>query len=246
MTKALKATTQPSPHRLFGHHFLDPTLLEDALTHPSSTGSSQADLRLRYQRLEFLGDAVWSLYVSEALVSLLPTASEGELTLRRASLVSATALAELAQRYDLAPMLCLSKGEESSGGRQKTKVLSSAFEAVIGAIYLDGGADLIRDLAREICVTALKGETLTHDPKTALQQLTQASLRSIPRYRLIRRTGPPHAPMFEVEVMVGQLLIGKGSGASRQEAERAAARDAVTSIPDLIPTISGSQSHQDH
>ncbi|HWQ70612.1 MAG TPA: ribonuclease III domain-containing protein, partial [Patescibacteria group bacterium] len=119
-------------------------LLEAALTHPSSTDSSQADVRLRYQRLEFLGDAVWSLYVSDALVSLLPTASEGELTQRRAGLVSATALADMAQLHGLAPLLVLSKGEELTGGRHKIRVLSSSFEAVIGAIYLDGGVEAIR------------------------------------------------------------------------------------------------------
>ncbi|MDE2181127.1 MAG: ribonuclease III, partial [candidate division NC10 bacterium] len=207
-----QAAAQSLPPSFCGHRFRDRTLLQAALTHPSSTDPSQADVRLRYQRLEFLGDAVWSLYVSDALVSLLPTASEGELTQRRANLVSAAALADMAQFYGLAPLLLLSKGEELTGGRQKTRVLSSAFEAVIGAIYLDGGAEVIRNLAREASLRTLERERLTLDPKTALQQLAQSLLRATPRYRLIRRSGSAHAPTFEVEVKVGRSPIAKGKG----------------------------------
>ena len=235
------AAAQRFPIAIFGHQFQDLTLLKAALTHPSSTDSSQADVRLRYQRLEFLGDAVWSLYVSDALVSLLPTASEGELTMRRASLVSGAALAEMAQSHGLAPLLLLSKGEELTGGRQKARVLSSTFEAVLGAIYLDGGAEAIHSLAREACVKALSGEALDHDPKTALQQLAQSLLRATPRYRLVCRSGPPHAPTFEVEVVVERSPIAKGKGRSRQEAEQEAARAALISLPDLLSTTSSGQ-----
>ena len=240
MITSTRAAVPFLPTSLCGHQFRDLTLLEAALTHPSSTDASQTDVRLRYQRLEFLGDAVWSLYVSDALVSLLPTASEGELTMRRVRLVSGAALAEMAQLHGLAPLLLLSKGEELTGGRLKTKVLSSTFEAVIGAIYLDGGGAQIGDLAREACLRTLEGEGLAHDPKTALQQLTQSLLRSTPRYRLIHRSGPPHLPTFEVEVVVGQSPIGKGKGPNRQEAERAAARDAIRSLPDQVSTTSSS------
>jgi ribonuclease III len=229
--KISSSAAAPSPPlALCGHRFRDPALLDAALTHPSSTDPSQADARLRYQRLEFLGDAVWSLYVSDALVSLLPSASEGELTRHRADLVSAAALAQLAQFHGLAPLLVLSKGEESTGGRQKTRVLASTFEAVIGAIYLDGGAEAIRDLAREACLKSLERDCASLDPKTALQQLAQSLLHATPRYRLIRRSGASHAPTFEVEVIVGQSPIGRGNGGNRQEAERAAARDALRSL----------------
>lgn len=226
----ITAAAPPPPLSFCGYQFQNIELLEAALTHPSSTDPSQADVRLRYQRLEFLGDAVWSLYVSDALVSLLPTASEGELTQRRAGLVSATALADMAQLHGLAPLLVLSKGEELTGGRHKTRVLSSSFEAVIGAIYIDGGIEAIRDLAREACVNTLEGEQVTLDPKTALQQLAQSLLHATPRYRLVRRSGPPHAPTFEIEVIVGRSPIAKGKGRNRQEAERAAARDALRSL----------------
>lgn len=246
MMKSSRAAAESLPTSICGHQFQDLKLLEAALTHPSSTDPSQADVRLRYQRLEFLGDAVWNLYVSDALVSLLPTASEGELTLRRARLVSAAALAELAQFYGLAPLLLLSKGEESTGGRHKTRILSSAFEAVIGAIYLEGGAGEIRDLAREACLRALEGEALTHDPKSALQQLAQSLLHATPRYRLIRRSGAPHAPTFEVEVVVGRSPIGKGKGPNRQEAEREAARAALRSLPTRLSTTSSSSVSANH
>jgi ribonuclease-3 len=240
MQRSSPAAAPRSPLALFGYRFRDPALLHAALTHPSSTDPSQSDIRVRYQRLEFLGDAVWNLYVSDALVSLLPTASEGELTQRRSGLVSAAALAELAQLHGLAPLLVLSKGEESTGGRQKTTILATTFEAVIGAIYLDGGIEAIHGLARTACSNTLAEERLTPDPKTALQQRAQSLLHSTPRYRIIRRSGAPHAPMFEVEVMVGQLPIAGGKGRNRQEAERAAAREALRSWPDPSTTISGS------
>lgn len=239
MTSSRAAASSP-PFSLFGHRFRDQTLLETALTHPSSTDPSQADVRLRYQRLEFLGDAVWNLYVSDALVSLFPEASEGELTRRRAGLVSGAALADMAQLHGLAPILLLSKGEELTGGRQKARVLSSTFETVIGAIYLDGGTETIRNLAREVCLRTLEGERLTLDPKTAFQQLAQSLLHSTPRYRLIRRSGAPHAPTFEVEAMVGQSPIAQGKGRSKQEAERAAAQDALRSLQDPSATTSSS------
>ena len=119
MSSSAWAATQPLPTCVFGHQFKDLTLLEAALTHPSSTTHSQADARLLHQRLEFLGDAVWSLCVSDALVALLPTASEGELTLRRARLVSAAALAEIAKIHRIPSLIILNKGEETSGGRHE-------------------------------------------------------------------------------------------------------------------------------
>lgn len=231
---------------IFGHQFHDLALIEAALTHPSSTDPSQADIRLRYQRLEFLGDAVWSLYVSDALVSLLPTSSEGELTKRRANLVSATALARMAYIHGLAPLVVLSKGEELSGGRHNTKILSSAFEAIIGALYLDGGATVIRELARETCVDAMTREELTHDPKSALQQLAQSLLRATPYYRLLCRSGAPHAPTFEVEVVVGPSALAKGTGRSRRAAEQEAARESLRMLSGPLSTTSSSTDPSDY
>ncbi|MGH7409448.1 MAG: ribonuclease III, partial [Candidatus Methylomirabilis sp.] len=196
--------------------------------------------------LEFLGDAVWSFFVSDALVALWPTAPEGELTLRRARLIRAPALAQMAKVHGLASLLALSAGEESTGGRQKVSILSSAFEAVIGSIYLDGGTEAIRRLACDACLNQLSHSELVHDPKTALQELTQSRFRRAPRYRMLRRKGPPHAPMFEVEVRVGRSAIGQGSGRSKQEAERAAAASALAAFFASSPTTSSSDSRADH
>lgn len=230
MSRGSKPPAARLPTSVFGHRFRDETLLEAALSHPSSVDSSLAHLRRRYQQLEFLGDAVWNCCISEALISLLPGAPEGELSLCRARLVSAAALAELAKSLDLPPLLFLSKGEESTGGRERVSILSGGFEAVIGAIYLDGGGALIRRLARSVCDDQLPGVRLGSDPKTALQQLMQSRFHETPRYHLLYRSGPPHAPTFEVEVRVGQSAIGRGSGRSKQVAEQEAARLAMAAF----------------
>lgn len=217
------------PVSVFGHRFVDLALLEAALTHPSSADGSLSHLRLRYQQLEFLGDAVWNCFISDALISLLPGATEGELSHCRARLVSAAALAELAKGLGLPPLLFMGKGEESTGGRHRASILSSGFEAVIGAIYLDGGSARIRRLARSVCRDGLPDARLGTDPKTALQQFAQSRLRATPRYQLLRRSGPSHAPTFEVEVQVGES-IARGSGRSKQDAEREAARLAMAAF----------------
>ncbi len=227
MPGSSRLTARSLPADVCGHRFRDSTLLEAALTHPSATDPTQADVRLRFQRLEFLGDAVWNLCVSDALVALWPTASEGELSQRRAHLVNATALAEMARSYDLQALLLLSPGEDSAGGRERASILSSAFEAVIGAIYLDGGEEEIRRLARDASLKQLDTQEPAQDPKAALQALSQSRFRTTPRYRTLRRSGPMHAPVFEVEVRVGQSPIARGRGHNKQEAERAAALAAL-------------------
>jgi ribonuclease-3 len=194
----------------------------------------------RFQQLEFLGDAVWNLFVTDALVSRSPGAPEGELSLRRTRLVSAVGLAKLANGLGLSPLLILGKGEESSGGRTRASTLSSAFEAVIGAIYLDGGADCIRRLARSVCDQRPSGERPVPDPKTTLQQLAQSRLHLTPRYYVVSRSGSAHSPTFEVEVRFGDSPLGRGSGQSRRDAERDAARRALANLDAGISTISSS------
>ena len=235
-------TARSLPPIVCGHRFRDSTLLDVALTHPSSTDSTQSEARLGYQRLEFLGDAVWTLFVSEALCSLWPTAPEGDLTVRRAGLVSAAALAEMARARGLPPLITLSRGEESAGGRERASILSSVFEAVIGAVYLDGGQEEIRRLAYDACLSQLQGGELARDPKSALQELAQSRFRTIPRYRLLGRSGPAHAPVFEVEVRVGQSPIARGRGRNKQEAERAAALAALGTFAGASATRSSDAS----
>jgi ribonuclease-3 len=241
MPQGPEAAAGRLPSSIFGHTFKDLTLLKAALTHPSSADNSLVHLPFRYQQLEFLGDAVWNLFVADALVSLLPGAAEGELSLWRARLVSAGALARLANSLALPPLLLLGKGEESSGGRERASTLSSGFEAVIGAIYLDGGIDCIRRLARSACDEQLSDQQLGPDPKSALQQLAQSRLRVTPRYHLVSRSGSAHTPTFEVEVRLGQSPLGRGSGRSRRDAEREAARQALANLDTGIATISGSE-----
>ena len=218
------------PAIVCGHRFRDSTLLAAALTHPSSTDATEPEARLRYQRLEFLGDAVWNLFVSEALISLWPTAPEGELTVRRVGLVSAAALARMATAHGLAPLIVLSRGEESAGGRERASILSSVFEAVIGAIYLDGGEEEIRRSAYDACLAQLEGGELARDPKSVLQEVTQARFHVAPRYRMISRSGPPHASVFEFEVRVGRSPIARGRGPNKQDAARAAAMAALGTL----------------
>jgi ribonuclease-3 len=213
-----------------GHRFRDSALVEAALTHPSSTEPKRSDARLQYQRLEFLGDAVWTLFVSDALCSLWPNAPEGELTMRRTGLVSAAGLAWLAKTHGLAPLIVLSRGEESAGARERASILSSVFEAVIGAIYLDGGQEDIRRLAYDACLTQLQEREPARDPKSALQEFAQSKFGTAPRYHLVGRSGAGHAPIFEVEVRVSRSPIARGQGRSKQEAERAAALAALGTL----------------
>ncbi len=234
------------PATLLGYQFTHSTLLQAALTHPSSTENSQADLRLRHQRLEFLGDAVWSFCVTGELLSLWPTASEGELTLRRARLISADALAEIAKSHGISSLIVLSKPEESIGDRQRASILSSVFEALIGAIYLEGGVEPIHRLAHAACSGGLAAGEVTPDPKSALQQLTQLRFRAAPRYRVLRRSGPPHAPTFDVEVRVGESPIGRGTGRNKQEAEQQAALQALGLLSKGLSTTSSSDWAADH
>ena len=241
-----RRSVHPLPTAVLGHQFRKVALLKAALTHPSSTDHSEADLRLAHQRLEFLGDAVWNFYVSEALTSLWPKAPEGELTLRRAQLISAGPLAGMAKAHGILPLILLSKGEESSGGRERVSILSSVFEAVLGAIYLDDGAEQIRRLARAECGGECGEKEITRDPKTELQQVAQSHFRQAPRYRLIHRSGPAHAPRFEVEVRIGQSPLARGIGPSRREAERHAALLGLPSLHHLLSTISGSDDSHDY
>jgi ribonuclease-3 len=238
MREVFRRVVRSLPAVVCGHRFRDATLLEAALTHPSSTDATESEARLRYQRLEFLGDAVWTLFVSEALCSLWPTAPEGELTVRRTGLVSAAALARMATAHGLAPLIALSRGEESAGGRERVSILSSVFEAVIGAIYLDGGHEEIRRLAYDACLTQLQEGEPAREPKGALQEFAQSKFGKAPRYHLIGRSGPPHAPIFEIEVRVSRSPIARGQGRSKQEAERAAALAALGTLTGASATRS--------
>lgn len=208
-----------------GHRFRDRKLLETALTHPSFGGDHHVP---HYQRLEFLGDAVLELAVSRYLYYELPEVDEGKLTRIRAALVREESLNRAAQRIGLGEFIRLSVGEERSGGRQKPSILSDVMEAVLAAVYLDAGFDEAVRIIDMVLGEELRPEVLKDhlDAKSRLQELMQREGR-MPSYDYLSMEGPPHAPVFSYRVMDGEQELGRGSGTSKQNAQQAAARDAL-------------------
>jgi ribonuclease-3 len=211
----------------------DLDLLQQALIH-SSYLHEHRDLAAGHnERLEFLGDSVVSLAISDALYRRRPDDDEGVLSARRASIVSTAGLARLAHRLELGSYLLLGEGESQRGGRRRPALLASAFEAVVGALYLDLGYD-----AASGFVTALAAPELTSDrplgalksPKSRLQEYTQRLSGERPQYRLVDAVGPDHDKVFRVEVAVSGLVIGVGEGHSRRIAETSAAAHAIETL----------------
>lgn len=220
-----------------GRRFDDRALLTLALTHSSWVHENTAELENAaglendYERLEFLGDAVLGLVVAELLFRDDASASEGELTRRKAGLVSMPALAAAARRLDLGTFLLLGRGEESSGGREKDSLLADAFEAVIGAIFLDGGIRAGRAFVRRSLLSSQGAsggrDASGYDAKTELQERCQARSRMTPVYRIVETMGPAHAREFAVEVLEGDRVLAAGRGRSRKAAEQDAAAKAL-------------------
>ena len=208
-----------------GHVFQNRKLLETALTHPSFGGDHHVP---HYQRLEFLGDAVLELAVSRYLYFELPEVDEGKLTRIRAALVREESLNRAARRIGLGDFIRLSVGEERSGGREKPSILSDVMEAVLAAVYLDAGFDEAVRIIGMVLGEELRPEVLKDhlDAKSRLQELMQREGR-MPSYDYLSMEGPPHAPVFSYRVMDGEQELGRGSGTSKQNAQQAAARDAL-------------------
>lgn len=212
----------------FGLPAAEGSIYELALTH-RSFAFEQGDPLLHNERLEFLGDAVLGLIVTDMIFGNHPELPEGELTKLRKSVVEGRALAQLARDMGLGAHLRLGKGEEASGGRDKTSLLENAFEALIGAVYLDRGlAELTRILVPvfEPLLDASAGLDGGHDPKTALQEFVVRERGSRPSYR-IAASGPDHDKRFEADVYVDEELYGVGSGTSKKAAEQVAAQAAL-------------------
>ena len=214
-----------------GYRFKDRSLLDTALTHRSHAHERKRERRSSYERLEFLGDALLGFFVSEWLYRDDADAEEGVMSRRRQSVVSSSTLARAAADLGLASAIRLGKGEESSGGRDKPSLLADTFEAVLGAVYLDGGIRPARAFTRRELgsfLTQTRGMSETSDDfKTRLQEMVQAKLRQAPRYRIVSRKGPDHALEFVVEVHVEGELLGRGSGSNRKRAEQEAAKQAI-------------------
>ena len=211
----------------------DPELLGQALVHSSFLHEHRSAAGGHNERLEYLGDAVISLAVSTALYRLRPDDDEGELSARRASIVSTTGLARLAKRLELGDWLLLGEGESQRGGRLRPSLLASAFEAVAGAVYLDLGFEVARDWITTIAEPELASDAAIgslKSPKSRLQEHTQRLAGERPAYRLVDVSGPDHERVFRIEVSVGGAVVGRGDGPSRRVAETMAASAALEVI----------------
>ncbi len=205
----------------------DRTVFETALTHSSCVGETNNE------RLEFLGDAVLELICSEMLFSSFPDMDEGMLSKLRSELVCEAALNEWAKSVELGSYIRIGKGEERSGGREKPSILSDAVEALIAAVYIDGGYASAKEFAEKILgflMKLKKSGLLMRDAKTALQELLQGEGELLPVYEVVRAEGPPHAMIFTVTVTCGGKLMGTGVGSSKKQAEQEAAKSAVAAL----------------
>jgi ribonuclease-3 len=208
----------------------DLDLLEQALVHSSWHHEHRDSARGHNERLEYLGDAVVSLAISEALYARHPGDDEGYLSARRAAIVSTVGLARLAGRIELGAYLLLGEGEAQRSGRRRPSLLASTFEAVAGALYLDLGFPRVRDWLVKLAEPELSAESpigSLKSPKSRLQEYTQRHSGERPSYRLLDATGPDHEKSFRIEVWVDGLLLGTGQGSSRRTAETAAAAEAM-------------------
>lgn len=233
MTPASSADSAPS---LLDYRFKNPALLAEALTHKSHVNERKGTTRTHNERLEFLGDAVLSLIISDHLAQLYTQLSEGALSKLKANLVSEASLAQAARRMNLGALLRLGRGEELSQGREKNSLLADALEALIAAVYLDGGLEASRIFTLGVMQDELR-QAEAHqstpgeeDYKTRLQEWCQKRYDQLPHYVIVRESGPDHQKHFEVEVRVNERVAGNGQGMNKKEAEQMAARRALEQI----------------
>ena len=206
------------------YHFHNEDLLQLALTHSSATSGKVAELS-NNERLEFLGDRVLGLSIAELLNSHFPNAPEGELARRFNRLVRKETCVEVARELNLGAFLIMGEGERESGGCEKPTILADACEAILGAVFLDGGYEPAKKIICRIWSPKLLSSTgIPTDPKSALQEWAQGRRLALPRYVEIKREGPDHAPEFTTEVQIPTLEPAQGVGNSKREAEQAAAR----------------------
>ena len=217
-----------------GYRFRDRGLLEHALTHKSKAHEDPSGGVADNESLEFLGDAVLGLVVSDALFRAFPTYSEGQKSKIKANMVSTTSLAEMAELMGLGDHMILGRGEEKTGGRHKQALLADTCEALIAGIYLDGGLEparqfLLRELGRYI-EDARQPEYFGRDHKSRLQERLQGLGRPLPSYRVTSEVGPDHSKLFYVEVVVGEAVLAQGAGRTKKDAEQEGARLALLEI----------------
>ena len=213
-----------------GYTFREPALLKQALMHSSYTNEKHLPKYQCNERLEFLGDAVLELVSSEYLYLNSPHTPEGELTKTRASMVCEPSLALCARDIGLGDYLLLGKGEEATGGRHRDSVTSDAMEALIGAVYLDGGFTSAKEFIHRFVLTDLEDKKLFYDSKTILQEMVQGMKAGTISYRLTGEEGPDHDKSFYVEVLIGDRAYGDGKGRTKKAAEQQAAYRAILKL----------------
>ncbi len=210
-----------------GYHFHDRSLLEHAMTHSSYANEHRGEGLTSNERLEFLGDSVLGRVVADDLDKNHPDLPEGELTRKRAALVCEQSLHEVALGLGLGRYLRLGRGEDAGGGRARPSILADATEAMLAAVYLDGGLEATGRIIQTLILDREREKAVDHDYKTALQELVQRTPGSAVTYRLVRETGPDHRRVFVMQVSVDGAPAGQGEGRTKKEAEQMAAKAAL-------------------
>lgn len=222
--------------RVLEYVFRRPELLEEALTHRSYINELKAKGGRDNERLEFLGDAILALIISQYLTATFPNDSEGELSKKKARLVSEVSLAKAARELNLGRFLRLGRGEERTQGREKNSLLANALEALIAAVYLDGGLEAAQALARRTLsgvfqeLKEVNGVDYTQDYKTQYQEWCQKHFDALPRYVTVCESGPDHQKTFEVQLVIKGEVTGVGTGRTKKEAEQMAAKRALDQV----------------
>lgn len=213
------------------YKFKDLELLKTALTHSSYANESSVESN---ERLEFLGDAVLGFVVADVLYKRYPDASEGRLSKMRSSIVSRMNFAHFARELRIDKQVLLGKGEENTGGRERESNLSGTFEAVIGAIFIDGGYRKVYRIITKLLKDCLNGdEEIFKDYKTKLQEVAQRKYKKVPKYKVVLEEGPPHDKSFHIEVKLGRKSFGKGMGRNKKQAEQEAAKHGLETMEKL-------------
>ena len=215
---------------IIGYTFQNKEYLRHALTHSSYANEKKLGKIGSNERLEFLGDAVLELISSDFLYAKYPQVPEGELTKKRASLVCEPSLAFCARAFDLPRFLLLGKGEDMTGGRNRDSIVSDATEALLGAIYLDGGFASAKEFVLRFILNDIEHKQLFYDSKTILQEIVQENGSQPVEYQLIREEGPDHNKRFTVEARVNGKAMGQGTGHTKKAAEQAAAYETIRKI----------------
>lgn len=222
------------------YRFKDVLLFKRALSHKSYVNERRDSQDEHNERLEFLGDAVLELGISDLLMRHFPFSREGEMSKVRASLVNETALSEVARTLSLGRYLFLGRGEEQCEGREKNSLLADAFEAMLGAVFLDGGFDQVYKIVKrffEPLVILATKEDINRDYKTKLQEEVQDVFKTSPQYQLVNETGPDHDKTFEVHLCIGDQKVGIGFGKSKKQAEQEAAEGVLGKFAEITKTL---------